>query len=90
MACGLPVIATAVGGNADLVRNRRTGLLVEPNDADMLATAMADLLHDAEYGAALGRAARAEVETQNDIRRTAAVLARRYERLAERTTSERP
>jgi sugar transferase (PEP-CTERM/EpsH1 system associated) len=37
MACGLPVVATAVGGNVELVDANRTGRLFEPRDTAMLA-----------------------------------------------------
>jgi glycosyltransferase involved in cell wall biosynthesis len=40
MACGLPVIATRVGGNAELVRDQHTGVLVPPGDAAALARAL--------------------------------------------------
>jgi glycosyltransferase involved in cell wall biosynthesis len=40
MACGLPCIATDVGGNADLVESERTGLLVPPRNPAALAAAM--------------------------------------------------
>jgi len=39
-AAGLPVVATAVGGNEELVVNRVTGMLVPPADAPALANAM--------------------------------------------------
>lgn len=40
MACGLPVIATHVGGNAELVRDQHTGVLVPAGDAAALARAL--------------------------------------------------
>jgi glycosyltransferase involved in cell wall biosynthesis len=46
MACGLPVVATAVGGTAEAVRDGVTGRLVPPGDVDALAAAMADLMAD--------------------------------------------
>lgn len=46
MACGVPVLATAVGGLADVVVNGVTGLLVPPDDADGLARALYTLLLD--------------------------------------------
>ncbi|GJI93510.1 glycosyl transferase [Duganella caerulea] len=42
MATGLPVVATAVGGNPDLVRSGWTGTLVPPNAPTMLADAIND------------------------------------------------
>ena len=44
MASGLPVIATRVGGNPELVVDQKTGLLVPHSDAQALARAMALLL----------------------------------------------
>jgi sugar transferase (PEP-CTERM/EpsH1 system associated) len=46
MACGIPVIATAVGGNSDLVSGGRTGYLCAPDDVNALAGAMTSLLSD--------------------------------------------
>ena len=40
MAAGCPVIASAVGGNVELIDDERTGLLFRPDDADALAAAM--------------------------------------------------
>ena len=48
MASGLPVIATAVGGNAELVNAGRTGMLVPPADPHAMAQAM---LHYVSNGA---------------------------------------
>ena len=44
MACALPVIATDVTGNTDLIRHRHNGLLVPPGDAPALAAALDELL----------------------------------------------
>ena len=47
MAAGLPVIATDMGGNPDIVNDRAgCGLLVRYNDPDSMATAMQKLLED--------------------------------------------
>jgi glycosyltransferase involved in cell wall biosynthesis len=62
MACGRPVIVTAVGGLVDSVAEGVTGDLVPPRDPDRLGRAVADLLADdgrrAAYGAAGVRRAR--------------------------------
>ncbi|MGH9357094.1 MAG: glycosyltransferase, partial [Terriglobia bacterium] len=44
MAAGLPVIATRVGGNPELVRDGETGFLVPPGDTASLADALERLL----------------------------------------------
>jgi len=48
MATGLPVIATAVGGNTELVIPGETGLLVPPSDPKVMAQAILSLLIDKE------------------------------------------
>jgi glycosyltransferase involved in cell wall biosynthesis len=62
MASGLPVLATDVGGNADLVRHGETGIIV-PN-ADDLPAALESLAARPEAAATMGRAGRARVQAQ--------------------------
>jgi glycosyltransferase involved in cell wall biosynthesis len=57
MACGVPVIASAVGGLIDTVVHEQTGLHVTPRRPDMVAAAAARLLGDDELRGRLGRAA---------------------------------
>lgn len=61
MACGLPVIATAVGGNADLVSQGETGLLVPAADERAMAQALSSLAGQQAVAAAMGRAGRERV-----------------------------
>jgi glycosyltransferase involved in cell wall biosynthesis len=56
MACGRPVVATAVGGLVDTVVDGETGDLVPPRDPDRLGKALAALLADDERRAAYGAA----------------------------------
>jgi glycosyltransferase involved in cell wall biosynthesis len=56
MACGVPVVGTAVGGIVDTVIHGETGLLVPPRDPVALARAMRDVLSDTPLRAAMGRA----------------------------------
>ncbi|MBV9380215.1 MAG: glycosyltransferase family 4 protein [Streptosporangiaceae bacterium] len=58
MAAGLPVVATRVGGTADLVRDGENGLLVTPRDPAALAAAIGRLLADPGLAARLSSAAR--------------------------------
>jgi glycosyltransferase involved in cell wall biosynthesis len=48
MAAGLPTIASRVGGNAELIQDGMTGLLVPPEDSQALAVALLRLLRDPE------------------------------------------
>jgi type III pantothenate kinase len=61
-ACGVPAVASAVGGIPELVQHGVTGLLTPPGDAPALADALQELLEDRPRAAAMGRAARARVE----------------------------
>ena len=76
LAHGLPVVTTDVVGIGELVRHRRTGLLVPPEDPTGLAGAMAELLDDLPLARALGEAGRAAVAGDYDPGRSAASLAR--------------
>jgi len=58
-ASGLPVVAAAAGGALELVANGRTGLLVAPDDAGVLAAALLDLAGDPARRTAYGAAGRA-------------------------------
>lgn len=67
MAMARPVIATAVGGNVDVVRDGVTGLLVPPRDPAALAAAMMRLLSDPAEARRLGAEARRSVTQNFDI-----------------------
>ncbi|MFD8594284.1 glycosyltransferase [Kitasatospora sp. NPDC059646] len=61
MACGVPVVATAVGGHLDTVADGRTGLLVPAGSGAALAAAAARLLGDQRLRRAFGAAGRRRV-----------------------------
>lgn len=66
MATGLPVIATAVGGNPELVEHDVTGLLVPSGDTNALADAMLRLIENPQQRLMMGRVAVARIhETFN-------------------------
>jgi glycosyltransferase involved in cell wall biosynthesis len=56
MACGVPVVASAVGGQIDSVVDGVTGVHVPPRDPAALGAALAELLDDPERRAELGAA----------------------------------
>ena len=61
LSCGVPVIASDVGGLPEVVRHGETGLLVPAGDPQALAAAARSLIEDPARRLALGRAARADV-----------------------------
>ena len=64
MATGLPVIATDVGGNRELVDAGRTGEIVPSADPHALAARILAYVRDPEAGRAAGRAGRARMERE--------------------------
>jgi glycosyltransferase involved in cell wall biosynthesis len=61
LARGVPVVAPREGGPAEIVRDGVDGLLVDPEDADAVATAILALLRDPERRRRMGAAGRAQV-----------------------------
>ena len=74
MAMGLPVVATRVSGIPELVVGRHNGLLVEPDDPEALADAVAELLHHLPQAECLGCRARETVTEHFDNDRNLQVL----------------
>jgi glycogen synthase len=62
MACGTPVVASAVGGILEVVEDGRTGVLVPPGRPDDLAVALRRFLDDRDLARAFGEAGRRRVE----------------------------
>lgn len=69
MACGLPVVATDVGGNRELVENGVTGMLVAEEDVDGVARALRALAADSGLRARCGAAALAAVKSRFSVAR---------------------
>lgn len=89
MACGKPVVATAVGGIPELVTDDVEGLLVPPGDVRGLADAVSRLLGDPGLRERMGRAGRERVKafTWNASARK---TMREYERALSTTERSRP
>ncbi|HEX5741208.1 MAG TPA: glycosyltransferase [Pilimelia sp.] len=82
MACGKPVVATAVGGHTDTVVDGVTGELVPPRDPAALARVVRDLLADHHRRAAYGRASLRRVHEQYTWARRAEQIETMYHTVA--------
>jgi glycosyltransferase involved in cell wall biosynthesis len=67
MATGLPVVATNVGGNTELVHPGFTGILVPPLSPDLMAAAIADYCRIPEMGVRHGARARSQVIARHSL-----------------------
>lgn len=67
MSCGLPIIATSVGGNPELVVDGVTGTLIPPADSEAMANVLAQYLRNPERMKSHGTAGRKRVEEQFSI-----------------------
>jgi glycosyltransferase involved in cell wall biosynthesis len=81
LAMRRPVIATAVGGNSEVIVNGESGLLIPARDRQALAAAVADLLSDKEKANRLAQGARLRIEENFDIRDTVRKTEALYSRL---------
>lgn len=67
MAAGLPVIATSVGGNPEVVVHRQTGLLVPPTNPQLLAQSIVTLIENPSLRQSMGLAGRIRCQQNFDI-----------------------
>lgn len=80
---GLPAVVTDVGGNAEVVDNGRTGLVVPPADSGALARAILQLLRDPERRKSMGQAARARALEEFGLERMTDRMERYYASLVD-------
>ena len=73
MACGIPIVASKIGGVPDVVKDGENGLLVQPRDSGALADGMIYLLENEEVQKKMGMNGRRKVEDYS------------WERIAEET-----
>jgi glycosyltransferase involved in cell wall biosynthesis len=89
LACGLPVVATRVGGIPDIVEHDETGLLIDKGDVEGLATSLVTLLRDPHRCARMGQEAQAFARVHLDARKTASRLVELYDELIANHSSKR-
>jgi glycosyltransferase involved in cell wall biosynthesis len=69
MAAGIPVVASNVGGNPELVENGKTGFLFAPADEEQFAAALDTLVAQPELRKQFGSAARERAQAEYAIPR---------------------
>jgi glycosyltransferase involved in cell wall biosynthesis len=79
MACGLPVVASAVDGIGEVCTNHRDALLVAPGDTAGFAASLGHLLKDTALREGLGKNARVTVLERYEIRSLTARIESLYD-----------
>jgi L-malate glycosyltransferase len=86
MACGVPVVAPAVGGIPEILRDREEGLLVATRTATEFAEACRQVIHDREGYGRMGQRARARIESEFSSEKMAASYLALYRTLVDCNT----
>ena len=84
MSCGLPIIATNKGGQTDIIKEGRNGILIQPYDAEMLADAISRLAESPDKRRAMSATNKEDVKNYG-----ISAVAKRYLDLFDRVLSER-
>jgi glycosyltransferase involved in cell wall biosynthesis len=83
MVTHLPIIASQIGGIPEVVEDRKTGILFEPEDTESLSKAITSLLKDIQKRKQMGEAG----HTRATQKFSAKVMAENYEKLYEKILS---
>ncbi|MDP3920511.1 MAG: glycosyltransferase [Candidatus Omnitrophota bacterium] len=89
MAAGRPIVATRVGGIPEVIKDRHTGLLVEPKDSNALATAVTEIVEDHALAGRLARGAQAHFRKHYDMRHLINKIQSFYEEQLRKKTDKR-
>lgn len=86
MASGLPVVATAVGGNADLVMHGQTGHIVPSNHPEAMAHRLVELASSPEQAHHMGQIGRQRVQSTFSMEAMVSTYQRVYDQQLRRTS----
>jgi glycosyltransferase involved in cell wall biosynthesis len=81
MACGVAVVASRTGGLAEIIEDERSGVLVEPGNAEDLAAAIVNLIHDHERRARIAAGARRRIVEEFSSATIAARMTELYQQV---------
>jgi glycosyltransferase involved in cell wall biosynthesis len=83
-AAGKPVVSTNVGGVADAVQHRLSGIITEPGNADMFAAALEELVTSPDMRDSYGQQGIAHVSTTYSYHRLVRDMSQYYQQLLNR------
>ncbi|GAB2509677.1 hypothetical protein GCM10008940_09720 [Microbulbifer agarilyticus] len=86
MACGVPMIASRVGGNPYLIKDEETGILVEPTSVAELRDAILTMANNPSLCAEMGQAAQARVKQKFTWQKRAKEVVKQYSALLKKAT----
>jgi len=84
MACGLPVLVSAVGGLPDAIGDSEGAVLIPPKDVNILEESMINILKDEQVRKKMSRAARVRAEQQFGARKTVSTLIEYLQKVIDR------
>jgi len=90
MAMEVPVLATSVGGPAEIIEDGREGYLLPPREPDAWARAVRRVAESPEHGRQMGRAGRSRVQAKFTIGRQVEAMLDCYERAIARASGAEP
>lgn len=90
MACGVPVIATPVGGVLDVLEDGVNGKIIPINNADALVKAIEELMQNSEQVSRMAQLARSKIETEFTLKRELNTNLRIYQTLLQLDDSKIP
>lgn len=64
MACGLPVLATKVGGTPEIIKHMKNGVIVSPRNPTEMAEKLSKLLEENDLGNKIGTEAKKDIRTR--------------------------
>ena len=83
MAWGVPVVATRVGGNTEIIEDGVSGLIVPPRNSAMLANAMTTLLKNPALASSFGVAGKRRIAEVFSLKRSVREIEHLYQKLIE-------
>ena len=83
MSCGIPVIATDVGGNPEEILHGHTGLIIPPDDPLVLSQSIVKLLQDKDLMLKMRHNARKWTKTKFDSRLLTDTIENIYDEILE-------